>query len=300
MSKAPAAVLEDAVQTHSGRGQGFSLVRIIWYSAAVVAVAGVVATQHAAGQEGRTGAAGASLQLVDDLVVGNRILANEGILDGLGHISVRHNARSDRFLLSRDLAPALVTAADLVEYDLDGNAVDSRAPRGYQERFIHAAIYKARPDVRSVVHAHTPSVLTFANSSIPLRPIYHMAAFLAPGVPIYEIRKVEGSSGMLVSDTRTATALAQTLSDRAVALMRGHGYVAVGPSIPEAVSRSIFLDVNARVQMQAIALGGTVSFLGPQDIGAPAGGPQTQTAQPAQTTEYPRSWPFWKARAMGR
>lgn len=288
------------MQTNRGQGQGFSLARIISYSAASVAVAALLATQDAAGQDGRSGVAGASLQLVDDLVAGNRILANEAILDGLGHISVRHDQRPDRFLLSRDLAPALVTAADFVEYDLDGNPVDARASRGYQERFIHAAIYKARPDVRSVVHAHTPSVLTFANSSIPLRPIYHMAAFLAPGVPIYEIRKVEGSTGMLVANMRTGTALAQTLGDRAVALMRGHGYVAVGPSIPEAVSRSIFLDVNARVQMQAIALGGTVSFLGPQDIGAPAGGPQTQTAQPGQTTEYPRSWPFWKQRAMGR
>jgi len=271
-------------------------VRLIWYSVAVVAVVGFFAAQRVASQAGRTAGAAANPQLVDDLVVGNRILANENILDGLGHISVRHDQNPNRFLLSRDLAPALVTAADLIEYDLDGNPVSDKR-QGYQERFIHAAIYKARPDVRSVVHAHTPSVLVFADSSIPLRPMYHMAAFLAAGVPNYEIRKVPGSVGMLVNNNQLATALAQTLGDKAVALMRGHGVVIVGPDIPEAVSRSIFLDVNARVQMQATALGGTVSYVSQQDIGPapPTGGRQ---AGPGGT--YPRSWPFWKARAMGK
>jgi HCOMODA/2-hydroxy-3-carboxy-muconic semialdehyde decarboxylase len=260
----------------------------------VVAVFSVWSWPQVSGQESRTGTGGASLQLVDDLVIGNRILANEDILDGLGHISVRH--RPDRFLLSRDLAPELVTAADLVEYDLEGNPVDKQSPRGYQERFIHAAVYKARPDVRSVVHAHTPSVLAFAISTIPLRPIYHMASFLLPGVPMYEIRKVSGHQGMLVNDMRTGTALAEALSDKAVALMRGHGFIVVGPDIPEAVSRSIFTDVNARAQMDAVRLGGTVNYLTSADVGAGGG----QTAQPNQQTQYPRSWPFWKARAMGR
>ena len=260
----------------------------------LVAVVSLWSWPQVSGQENRTGMGGASLQLIDDVVVGNRILANEGILDGLGHISVRH--RPDRFLLSRDLAPALVTAADLVEYDLEGNAVDKQAPRGYQERFIHAAIYKARPDVGSVVHAHTPSVLAFAVSTIPLRPIYHMASFLVQGVPMYEIRKVSGHQGMLVNDMRTGTALAETLADKTVALMRGHGFIAVGPNIPEVVSRSIFTDVNARVQLDAVRLGGTVSYLTSADVGQGGG----QTAQPNQQTAYPRSWPFWKERAMGR
>jgi ribulose-5-phosphate 4-epimerase/fuculose-1-phosphate aldolase len=270
-------------------------IRIVGYGLAVAAVAAFFTAERVASQSGRNAAAGASAQLVDDLVVGNRILSNEGILDGLGHISVRHDQNPNRFLLSRDLAPALVTAGDLIEYDLDGSPV-SDTRRGYQERFIHAAIYKARPDVGSVVHAHTPSVLVFADSSIPLRPMYHMAAFLAAGVPNYEIRKVPGSTGMLVNDNQLGTALAQTLGDKAVALMRGHGVVIVGPDIPEAVSRSIFLDVNARVQLQATALGGTVSYLSPQDIGPapPTGGRQTG---PGGT--YPRSWPFWKARATG-
>lgn len=272
----------------------------IWFvacSVALMAITGCYAAESAVGQQSATSVAGASAQLVDDLVVGNRILANEGVLDGLGHISVRHDQNPSRFLLSRDLAPALVTAADLIEYDLNGAAVSDKR-QGYQERFIHAAIYKARPDVRSIVHAHTPSVLVFADSSVPLRPMSHMAAFIADGVPKYEIRKVQGSTGMLVNNNQLAAALAQTLGDKAVALMRGHGVVIVGPNIPEAVSRGIFLDINARVQIQATALGGTVSGLGPQDIAPPA---QTAGQQAAPGGGgYPRSWPFWKQRAMGK
>jgi HCOMODA/2-hydroxy-3-carboxy-muconic semialdehyde decarboxylase len=271
-------------------------IRVTACIAATDAVVALLVAQLVAGQEGRGGVAGASLQLIDDLVVGNRILANENVLDGLGHISVRHNQNPNRFLLARDVAPALVTAGDLIEYDLDGNPVSDKR-QGYQERYIHAAIFKARPDVHSIVHAHTPSVLVFANSSIPLRPVYHMAAFLAGGVPNYEIRKVQGSTGMLVNNNTLGAALAQTLGDKAVALMRGHGVVIVGPTIPEAVSRGIFLDVNARVQIQAMSLGGTVSFLGGQDIAPPA--PTPGQPGPPATGGVSRSWLFWKQRAMG-
>ena len=139
-------------------------IRIVGYGLAVAAVAAFFTAERVASQSGaRSAVASASAQLVDDLVVGNRILANENILDGLGHISVRHDQNPNHFLLSRDLAPELVTGADLIEYDLDGNSVSDKR-QGYQERFIHAAIYKARPDVRSVVHAHTPSLLVFADS----------------------------------------------------------------------------------------------------------------------------------------
>ena len=272
--------------------QRLPLSRIIPVGTVVLAVAFVITAHGLANQNGRPAVAPARPQLVDDLVVANRILANEGILDGLGHVSVRHPQRPDRFLLSRDLAPGLVAAGDLMEYDLEGTPVDAQGRQMYQERFIHAAIYKARPDVKSVVHAHTPSVLPFAASSVALRPMYHMSSFLAGGVPMFEIRRVEGAKGMLVNDVRTGTALARTLGDKAVALMRGHGAVIVGPSIPEAVSRSIFLDVNARVQAQAIALGGTLKYLAPEDVEPPTGAP------PA--AGYPRSWAFWKQRAMGK
>lgn len=260
----------------------------------VVAVAGL--WSPVSGQDNRA-ATGASLQLIDDLVLANRILVTEGILDGLGHISVRHNARPDRFFVSRDLAPSLVTAGDLIEYDLDANPTTPNAPRGYQERYIHAAIYKARPDVRSVIHAHTPSVVTFAVSNVPMRPMSHVADFLLPGVPTYEIRKVAGHVGMLVNDARTGAALAETLNDKAVALMRGHGYVVVGPDIPETVGRAIDLDSNARVQMQAIAVGGTVSYLTTADVASPQPASVTPDAPP---TVYPRAWGYWKDRATRR
>jgi len=241
------------------------------------------------------------LQMVEDLIVANQILSHESIVDGLGHISVRHLERPDRFLLGRDLAPSLQTAADLVEYDLEGKAVSATAPVGVSERFIHAAIYRARPDVMSIVHAHTPSVLAFAVSNIPLRPVYHMATWMLGGtvggtVPMFEIRKVAGSVGMLVNNNELGTALAKTLGDRPVVLLRGHGFVVVGPSIPEAVSRSIFLDVNARVQAQAMALGGSVNLLTTVDSG-PLGG---QSAAPGQPVVYPRSWWYWKERALGK
>ena len=273
--------------------------RAMLWRAAVAAVAAVLTIQPVAGQVGKPPAAAAGSTIIDDLVVANRILSNEGVLDGLGHISVRSAQRPDRFFLARDLAPGLVTAGDLVEYDLDGNPVNAKAPQGYRERYIHAAIYKARPDVTSVVHSHMPSVLPFTDSSVALRPMYHMAAFLVPGVPVWEIRKVQGQVGMLVDNNKAGASLAQALGNKTVALMRGHGAAIVGSTIPDAVSNAIFLDVNARVQSQAIALGGTVSSLTPADVAPPTPN-QQPAAQPGAPGYYPRSWGIWKQKAMAK
>jgi ribulose-5-phosphate 4-epimerase/fuculose-1-phosphate aldolase len=236
--------------------------------------------------------------LLDDLVVANRILSNENILDGLGHISVRSLTNPNHFFQSRDLAPGLVTAADILEYDLDGTPVNPKGPASVRERFIHGAIYKARPNVKSVVHSHMPSVLPFTDVTTPLRPMYHMAAFLVPGVPLFEIRNVQGHVGMLVDDNTSADALAKTLGDKTVALMRGHGAAIVGLSIPDAVSNAIFLDVNARVQSQAVALGGNIHYLTQADLAPPTPN-QQPSALPGSQGYYPRSWPIWKAKAMG-
>jgi ribulose-5-phosphate 4-epimerase/fuculose-1-phosphate aldolase len=237
--------------------------------------------------------------LLDDLVVANRILSNENILDGLGHISVRSLTNPNHFFQSRDLAPGLVTAADILEYDLDGTPVNPKGPASVRERFIHGAIYKARPNVKSVVHSHMPSVLPFTDVTTPLRPMYHMAAFLVPGVPLFEIRNVQGHVGMLVDDNTSADALAKTLGDKTVALMRGHGAAIVGLSIPDAVSNAIFLDVNARVQSQAVALGGNIHYLTQADLAPPTPN-QQPSALPGSQGYYPRSWPIWKAKAMGK
>jgi HCOMODA/2-hydroxy-3-carboxy-muconic semialdehyde decarboxylase len=261
---------------------------------AVVTIAAVLAGQTAKPAQAPAG----NGTLLDDLVVANRILANENILDGLGHVSVRSLTNPNHFFQSRDLAPGLVTAADILEYDLDGNPVNPKGPASVRERFIHGAIYKARPDVKSVVHSHMPSVLPFTDVTTPLRPMYHMAAFLVPGVPVFEIRNVQGHVGMLVDDNTSGEALAKMLGDKTVALLRGHGAVIVGSSIPDAVSNAIFLDVNARVQSQAVALGGNIHYLTQADLAPPTPN-QQPSALPGSQGYYPRSWPIWKAKAMG-
>src|SRR5262249_52403230 len=165
----------------------------------------------------------------------------------------------------------------------------------YQERFIHSEIYKARPNVHSVIHAHTPSVLTFSVSSTPLRAVNFTARFLIGGVPTFEIREVEGARAYVVNDRRIAASLVPALGDRPVALMRGHGMVVVGPSVQETVERAIYLDINARVQAQAMALGGTVKYLEPQDAEPAATNPAGTI-----TSGQLRSWNYWKQRAMGK
>src|SRR5712691_7386943 len=204
--------------------------------------------------------------LIDDLVAANRILVDQGVLDGYGHVSVRHPADPQRYLMSRSIAPELVTAADVMEYDLDSNPVDARGRATYLERFIHGEVYRARPDVKAVVHDHSPSVIPFGVSTAPLRPLYHMSAFLGGGVPVFDIKTAAGeSTDMLVRNPALGRALAQTLGARPVALMRGHGAVVVGPSVQVAVFRSIYTEMNAKLQAQAMALGGPVTYLDPDE-----------------------------------
>jgi ribulose-5-phosphate 4-epimerase/fuculose-1-phosphate aldolase len=225
--------------------------------------------------------------LLEDLVAGNRILAMEGVLDAMGHISVRHGARPDRFLLARSMAPELVTTADILEYDLDGNAIDARDRTSYLERFIHSEIYRARPDVRAVVHCHTASLIPFAASDVPLRAMYHMAAFVAEGVPVFDIRKAAGVTDLLVRDAALGKALAKSLGQKPAALMRGHGAVVVAASIPNVVGRSIYLDVNAKAQAQAIALGGKITYVEADEA----------KLRMSDSNEYARAWDLWKRKA---
>src|SRR5438093_11377717 len=171
--------------------------------------------------------------LIEDLVAANRILVDQGVVDGYGHVSVRHDKAADRYLMSRSLAPELVTVADIMEYDLDSVPVDPRGRAVYLERFIHGEIYRVRPDVRAVVHNHSPSVIPFGVTGAPLRPLYHMSAFLWPGVPVFEIRSAGGpATDMLIRDAALGQALARSLGAGPVALMRGHGAVVVGASVP--------------------------------------------------------------------
>src|ERR1700735_647257 len=201
--------------------------------------------------------------VLEDIVVGSRILADFGVVDGFGHVSARHPTNPNHFLMSRSLAPALVTADDIMEFDLDGNPVDARGRTIFLARFIHSEIYKARPDVMSVVHTHSAGVIPFSVTKVPLRAMFHNPSFLAVGVPVWDIRKDFGETSMLVNNAALGKSLAETLSDKPVVLMRGHGDVTVGPTVKMAVFRAYYTDVNARLQAQALALGGEPNYLTP-------------------------------------
>jgi len=226
-------------------------------------------------------------ELRDDLVAANRILAGMEVLDGFGHVSARDPERPDRYLLSRSLAPALVTTADIMTFDLASDAQDDDARVPYLERFIHGEIYARRPDVHAIVHSHSPAVVAFAVSSVPLRPVYHMSSFLRTGVPVFDIRARFGMTDMLIRNRAQSSALADALADGAVVLMRGHGFCAVGDSIPVAVFRACYTQSNASLQQQAMALGGTVTYL--------AGEEALQSDQTNRQV-VARPWTLWKAK----
>ncbi len=259
-----------------------------------VAVLGALAPRvsRATAQSTPSSAGPPAPALIEDLVAANRILASQGVLDGYGHVSVRHDHAPDRYLLSRSRAPELVTADDIMEYDLESNPVDPRGRSMYLERFIHGTIYQARPDVGAVVHHHSPSVIPFGASTVPLRALYHMAAFLGDGVPVFDIRDAaRGMTDMLVRTPALGRALAHALGDRAAALMRGHGAVVVGASLREAVARSVYMETNARLQMEAIALGGRVTYLDPEEA---------RQAEAAIRPTLDRPWELWRRKALGK
>jgi ribulose-5-phosphate 4-epimerase/fuculose-1-phosphate aldolase len=243
-------------------------------------------------QQPPTSAGAADPKLIEDVVLGNRILAVEGILDAFGHVSVRHNRNPNRFLMSRSLAPALITPDDLIEYDLNGNAVNAKGRAEYSERFIHAEIYKARSDVNSVAHSHAASIIPFGVSTVPLRPVYHMAGFITDGIPVFDIRKAAGMTDMLVKNSALGRALAETLGNKPAVLMRGHGMVAVGPGIPFAVGRSIYLELNARIQLQAMNMGGRITYLDPEEA--------RKVVESGENRGYERAWELWKQKVAGK
>ena len=231
----------------------------------------------------------AAAKLTEDLVAANRILAEHGVVDGYGHVSVRHERDPNRYRLSRSLAPELVAAGDIMEYDLDSNPLDATGRAMYLERFIHGEIYRVRPDVTAIVHHHSPAVIPFAATTAPLRTLYHMSAFVGEGVPVFEIRAAAGMTDMLIRDAALGRALARTLGQHPAALMRGHGAVVVGANLPLAVGRSIYLELNARLQVQTIALGGDVTYLDPEEV-----------SKVVAVQDYARAWELWKRKALAK
>lgn len=231
-------------------------------------------------------------ELVADLVSANHILFDQGVVDAFGHVSVRHDKQPDHFLLARNMAPGQVQAEDILQFAQDGTPLDAGDRRVYLERFIHGAIYRARPDVIAVVHSHSAGVLPFTVSRrARLAPICHMSGFLGAGTPLFEIREAAGAAtDLLVRDDRLGSALADRLGEANFVLMRGHGSTTVAPSLKLAVYRAVYAEINARMQLQAMQLG-EPEFLTPGECRASMESTEGQVERP---------WNLWKQAAAAR
>jgi HCOMODA/2-hydroxy-3-carboxy-muconic semialdehyde decarboxylase len=224
---------------------------------------------------------------LEDLAAASRILADLGVFDAAGHVSMRHPGHADRFLMSRSLAPALVTAGDIMEFSLAGEPCDARGRTAFIERFLHGEIYRRRPDVMAIAHGHSPSVIPFGLVATPMRATYHNAAFLAAGVPVFDIREKFGATDIVINSSEKGAALAEALGDKSVVLLRAHGFVAVAPSVQAAVFRAVFTEISARVQLHAAALGGPIAALDAEEGGK---------ADAINLATVGRSWELWKRR----
>jgi ribulose-5-phosphate 4-epimerase/fuculose-1-phosphate aldolase len=249
----------------------------------------------AAAQQTAPASAGApDPKLIEDLVAANRILADQGLLDGWGHVSVRHDKDPNRFLMARGVAAQLVTAQDIIEFDLDSRPVDTHGlPMSalFTERYIHGEIYKLRPDVIAVVHTHAPSLIPFGDTKVPLQPMYHRSAFIAFGVPVFEIRERAGMTDMLIRNQALGRNLAEALGDHPAVLMRGHGAAITGPSLPRVVSRTIFLSLNATLQADAMRMGAPVTYIAIEEA---------RLIEEREGHGLARTWEGWKQKAMGK
>lgn len=230
-------------------------------------------------------------QRVGDLVIANHILADQNILDAWGHVSIRSAGNPKHFYLSRSVAPALVKPEDIMEYDEDSNPVDARGRALYLERFIHGEVYRARPDVNAVIHSHSPAVIPFSMTGVPLRMAFLLGAFLGSGAPVFEIREAAGTeTNMQITDNARGAALAKQLGSAEIVLMRGHGDTVVGPTIKVAVARAVYAEANARIQMDAIRLGQPVYFTD--------GEAATLKKMEDEERSVIRPWELWKAQAQ--
>jgi len=223
---------------------------------------------------------------IAQLVAANRILANQGIVDAYGHVSIRHPENPHRYLLSRSLSPELVTAQDILEFHLDGEPVNSNGPTPYLERFIHGGVYERRPEIQAVVHSHADAVLPFCISDVPLIPVIHTASDMGLEIPVWDIRDKFGDTNMLVIDMAQGRDMALGLADHRVVLMRGHGFTATGRSLVEVVKTSVYLPRNATIQMQARMLGGSIKPLTAGEIAI-------RSKVSPNATQMWRAWEYW-------
>lgn len=226
-----------------------------------------------------------------EIVVANRILAHEDVVDAFGHVSVRHPDNPDHYLMARSRSPELVTMDDIMEFTLQGDIVGDDARKPYAERHIHGGIYEARPEVRSVVHNHSHAVIPFSVTKTPLRPLMHVTGVIGEHVPVWDIEDNFGGTSLLVTNMEQGRDLAGAMGDARVVLMRGHGCAIAAGSIKEAVLTAIYTQVNAKLQLQAMPLG-EVKYLSPAEIELT---PETLVGPLAME----RAWEYFARRAMG-
>ena len=238
------------------------------------------------------GASQSSRTLIEDVALANRILFREGVVDAFGHVSVRCDHNPEHFLLARNMAPALVTPDDIVEFDFDGNPLNANGRAVYLERFIHGEIYRVRPDVMAVVHSHSPAVVPFGIvKTAKFRSVCHMSSFLPICTPVFEIRDTAGEENdLLISSRELGAALARSLGNETCVLMRGHGSTVVASNLREVVYRAVYTEVNARLQSEAMRMG-EVTYLGEGEL---------RTATRTIATQINRAWDFWRRRAEGK
>jgi ribulose-5-phosphate 4-epimerase/fuculose-1-phosphate aldolase len=227
-------------------------------------------------------------EALDELVTANRILAREGVVDAFGHVSVRHPELADRYILSRARAPECIEVDDLMQFALDGTPLEPAGRKPYAERFIHGAIYEGRPEVNAVVHNHSPSVIPFGITGTALKPVMHMCASMGARVPLWDSRTGFGDTNLLVTNMPMARDLAAALGTSPVALMRGHGCVVAGISLRDAVFNSVYLELNANLQLKAASLG-PINFLSNGEVDA--------VLRTRASFTYERAWEYWCRRA---
>jgi len=257
----------------------------------MAAIVGLVSAEVSA-QPAPASAGPPDPKLIEDLVAAGRILADHGLLDGWGHVSVRHDRDPNRFLMSRGLSADLVTEKDILEFDLDSRPVDTHGlPMSalFTERYIHGEIYKMRPDVVAVVHTHAPSLIPFGVTKVPLKPMYHRSAFISFGIPVFEIRDRAGMTDMLIRNPTLGHDLAEVVRNHPAALMRGHGAVITGPSLPRVVGRTIFLALNATLQAQAMSMGTAITYMDDEEA---------RKIEAREGHGLARTWEGWKRKVM--
>lgn len=229
--------------------------------------------------------------VIDDLVAANRILANEGVVDAYGHVSVRHPEKPANFFMARSRSPELVERDDILEFGPDGEPLARSAPPTYLERFIHAGIYAARSDIGAVVHSHALETVPFGITKQPLVPVFHGSASMGPHVPVWDIRERFGDhTNLLVATLEQGHDLARRLASNRVVLMRGHGFAAAAPSLYEVVRISVYLPKNAAILTIALGFGGEPVALAPGEI-------EALTAMDPTAPAARRAWEYWRARA---